>query len=462
MGQLHAKTIGSEIHATALACTHLMEDISPPPPNVSITQMIASANAANAEKITSAAFDSAMQDIKQASPDPNHNVNIKVHGSAHILCTQSENVKPNYNLPISNATLRGVYRGTDMITMIRWSKTWGFICIDRKARATLHGHPMSGDVPINLCLHTHAETTSDYDIFENEDHDLIFFTGEYCRARWFLAKDIKKAREEKKDYVFAAHPEDRSGGYQNADWLQGMKRVHHHQVAFKEARYTNLNTTIEWYFHPQQFKQCFWGYKCALESPPNYHDKKENGIFKGEWNSSVSYTYGDVVNFKGTLYMRPPDHPYLGGTPNQSWRIYGEPNKEKTTPTLGKMNRPNSMCFVPAYEENGKTFKHWWAMIGHDGIYTLWMIPNQDLYLVCSPHAEIYLIPDHVQSTGSTDPDYLLWGSRQFLLSRPKVDETLETKFLAMSNPLLQLPRWYGPPPPPPVQPKDMYRNKRL
>jgi len=141
--------------------------------------------------------------------------------TVHAL-EERENVQ--YNHPITTATLLSVKLCHDLITLIGYSETWGFVIVDRKARAVLYGFP---DKPVNVSLGpcTQRETTSGWEICENENHDLVIFTPtDWKKACWFRANDISTAiKKDDQSNVFPHHPADRDGGYSKCEWLADMK-----------------------------------------------------------------------------------------------------------------------------------------------------------------------------------------------------------------------------------------------
>lgn len=57
--------------------------------------------------------------------------------------------------------------------MIRYTKKWGYIVVDRKARATIHGHSEKS-MKLDLFAVLQIESTRNWDIAETNNGDIIF------------------------------------------------------------------------------------------------------------------------------------------------------------------------------------------------------------------------------------------------------------------------------------------------
>lgn len=335
------------------------------------------------------------------------------------------------NISMAKAILISVNQMRDSATMIRWTKKWGYIIIDRKARATLHGHQ---ETSLDLYLFgiSQEASTWDWDIFENDDGDLIFLVPhDWQKGVWFKASDITQAIQEKKGSVFPHHPKGKTG-----DWLKNMKTNYQHQIVMEGIFLEySLRPSFEFHYDKKILPKSYCGGGVVIEEQVenSYSSKKkEYYTYRGEWSDWCkmgTYTEKDMVLYEGALYI----HPCEKGNPYQSWTLFrqaesvsvadskddifkGIPHKSKTF-NKGTMRSVNSICIV---KKNG----YLEMMCGHmSGYYSLWRLPVTALYIQNYRHDLFQVIKSQSNIIENIDSEQLIERCRNIHNSNKNIEE---------------------------------------
>ena len=319
----------------------------------------------------------------------------------------------------TKATLVGIGFASDMVSIVRWSRRWGYIVIDRKSRIDIYGHLVPHKAPKRQYSKRHCpfdpvhvtlfmeRSTSGWDIFENDLDDLIIVNpnNDYTKIKCILAKDIELALIDGST-VYDSHLDDESvrlhglHGLWSEQLLVQGNCLHYmfpqFQFQYTKEQAKDLNNYMNGSFlqAPLEQSRCSLHY-VSTELTNNIKDYKD----RGQWYSNQKYQVKDLVQYNNALYVCPPG--VEDGRPDRTWKLF-RTNPADPYIRADGIERIYSVCIRSV--QTG-----WEMMCGHDGIFSIWSISDKTLYLHPSMHDTVKWIQPRKE---------LFWGDKSVSLEQ--------------------------------------------
>jgi hypothetical protein len=324
-------------------------------------------------------------------------------------------------LPKARALLSSAHLADDLIVLVRWLPTWGWVVMDRKGRITLIGHGKHGELNIGLTASL-SESVPDLEMVESADGDIVvLFPGSKTQPRVFCYRAIVEAKIKRANVVsYERRLTLRSGALATPkEWIRDTKLVRCPQVhsanntlfesyetrlrsvfdftychlpqpsaaasayltfPYASAKDMELECSVEPFLYEEVF--CPWLPKelCALiasycPEPLRLPTSACAYAYRGVWKPHETYGMLDMVEFGGFFWIY-PSYSKKHSTPLETWSLF-ESVDHTWFHLAGVSQDPvkfalinNVQCFALMQ----RTANQMELLCGHQGVISRWTI----------------------------------------------------------------------------------------